>query len=103
MEQDKQKQQQAEELVSRISEDDVHHVLRALEKRFQIRTSVIDRSEINEIAASYFDTEITDEQWAEFTSTAAWEDWNVDSWEAWKDFVGMSAVRELVEQNEVAR
>jgi hypothetical protein len=103
MEQHEQKQRQADELLSRISEDDVYHVLRALEKRFQIRTSIIDRSEINEIAAAYFDTELTDEQWAEFTSTTAWEDWNVDSWEAWKEFVGMSAVRELVERNEVAR
>ncbi len=102
MEQYEQKQQQADDLVSRIGDDDVHHIIRALEKRFEIRVSVIDRSEIDELAGAYFDTKLNDEQWEEFKSSAAWEDWNVDSWESWKDFVGMSAVREIVER-EVAR
>ena len=87
-----------EKLVAGIAEDELYAVLRAIEKRFQVRVSLIDRSEINELATAYFDTNLTDDEWAEFASSPAWEDWNVDSWEAWKDFVGMSAVREIVER-----
>lgn len=90
--------QRAAELVAGLDSQDLYHVLKALEQRFECRISVIDRTEIGELFVTHSDEgeDLTDDRWAAFRSTEAWEDWNYDTWVLWKEAIGRDAVAQVL-------
>lgn len=83
-------------VIAGVSDDDVYHLLRAIEERFEIKVSVIDRTEIGELFATC-DSELTDERWEKFRNSDAWNDWSYDSWAAWKEHIGEPAVLDILD------
>ena len=87
---------EADHFVSVIEDEDVFYVLRALEKRFEMKISILDRNEIAELFAMH-DHKLDDERWAVVTSTQEWDEWSADTWVAWRNTIGSELVEQVVD------